>query len=150
MGQFSWIYSDTNKQIINDKRADTYLLVPDPFQKKYGEYIYESCYEGYGKFGNHDVYDLILEWNRGMIPEILRRIRNGTWRGITSEKECTDLQRYHEGKEVTCDLRRLGIAIACHDENNFVLEYPIKITSKPMPYKAAKPSRTDLDQGWKM
>ena len=28
MGQFSWIYSDTHKQLIDNKEADTYLLVP--------------------------------------------------------------------------------------------------------------------------
>ena len=33
MGQFSWIYSDTNKQLIDNRRADTYLLVPPPFQE---------------------------------------------------------------------------------------------------------------------
>ena len=31
MGQFSWIYSDTNKQLVDNKIADTYLLVPKPF-----------------------------------------------------------------------------------------------------------------------
>ena len=45
MGQFSWIYSDTNNQLIDNKPADTYLLVPKPFQKKYGKTIHESCYE---------------------------------------------------------------------------------------------------------
>lgn len=51
MGQFSWIYSDTNKQVVDGKRADTYLLVPEPFQEKYEKYIYEDCYDGYGNFG---------------------------------------------------------------------------------------------------
>lgn len=32
MGQFSWIYSDTDKQLLDDVYADTYLLVPKPFQ----------------------------------------------------------------------------------------------------------------------
>lgn len=87
MGQFSWIYSDTNKQVIDDKRADTYLLVPKPFQKKYGKAIYEDCYDGYGRFGRYDVYDLIPEWNKNMIPEIIRRIKNGNWHCSTSEND---------------------------------------------------------------
>ena len=32
MGQFSWIYSDTNKQLIDNKPADTYLLVQKQIQ----------------------------------------------------------------------------------------------------------------------
>lgn len=71
MGQFSWIYSDTDKQLLDDVYADTYLLVPKPFQEKYGKAIYEKCYDGYGHFGDYDVYDLVLEWNREMIPEII-------------------------------------------------------------------------------
>ena len=67
MGQFSWIYSDTNNQLIDNKPADTYLLVPKPFQKKYGKTIHESCYDGYGRFGNYDVYDLIPEWNNTVL-----------------------------------------------------------------------------------
>ena len=64
MGHFSWIYSDTNKQLVDNKIADTYLLVPKPFQEKYGKAIYEGCYGGYGNFGRYDVYDLIPEWNK--------------------------------------------------------------------------------------
>ena len=50
MGQFSWICSDTNRQLLNDTHADTYLLVPKPFQEKYGKTIYEGYYDGYGRF----------------------------------------------------------------------------------------------------
>ena len=64
MGQFSWIYSDTNKQLLDDIYADTYLLVPKPFQEKYGKAIYEGCYDGYGNFGRYDVYELVALWNR--------------------------------------------------------------------------------------
>ena len=150
MGQFSWIYSDTNKQLIDDKKADTYLLVPKPFQDKYGKAIYEECYEGYGRFGKYDVYDLIPEWNKDMIPEILRRQKNGTWECSMNETDIQNLKNYHEGKPITCELRWLGIIMACYDEDNFALEYPIKITSEPMDYKDASPSKNDPDQGWEM
>ena len=36
MGQFSWLYSDTNKQLVDNKEADAYLLVPEPYQEEYG------------------------------------------------------------------------------------------------------------------
>lgn len=33
MGQFSWIYSDTNRQLKDDVYKDTYLLIPEEFRK---------------------------------------------------------------------------------------------------------------------
>ena len=148
MGQFSWIYSDTNEQLIDNRKADTYLLVPKPFQEKYGKAIYESCYDGYGRFGRYDVYDLIPEWNKDMMPEIIRRIKAGNWKCKTNENDITNLQNYYEGKPITCELRWLGIAMACYDEDNFALEYPIKITTKEIEYENVKPSESDPNQGW--
>lgn len=148
MGQFSWIYSDTNKQLVDNKQADTYLLVPKPFQKKYGKAIYESRYDGYGDFGKYDVYNLIPEWNKEMIPEIIRRSQSGDWYCSISEKDINNLQNYYEEKEISCELRWLGIIMACYDEDNFALKYPIKITTKEMEYEEAKASETDPNQGW--
>ena len=148
MGQFSWIYSDTNRQLIDNKRADTYLLVPPLFQEKYGKAIYESCYDGYGNFGRYDVYDLIPEWNKNMIPEIICRIKNGNWECNTNQRDIDNLQNYYEGKPITCELRWLGIVMACYDEDNFALEYPIKITTREMEYENVKPSESDPNQGW--
>lgn len=79
MGQFSWIYSDTDRQLKDDVYKDTYLLVPEKFQKEYGKAIYEECYDGFGHFGNYDVYELIPEWNKEMIPNIIERIKSGKW-----------------------------------------------------------------------
>ena len=148
MGQFSWIYSDTNKQLVDNKEADAYLLVPKPFQDKYGKAIHETCYDGYGNFGYYDVYDLVLEWNKEMIPEIIRRIQNGTWQGYASENDIINLQAYYEGKEIDCEPRELGIVMACYDEDNASLEYPIKITTQEMEYENALPSEGDPNQGW--
>ena len=152
MGQFSWIYSDTNKQVIDGKIADTYLLVPEPFHEKYGKEIYESCYDGYGHFGEegHDVYVLVAEWNKECIPEILRRIKNGTWRCPTTPSDAANLKAFYEDKPFSCEHRHLGIIMSCYDEDNFALEYPIKITSTPMNYREASPSISDPDQGWEM
>ena len=148
MGQFSWFYSDTNKQVVDDKEADTYLLVPKEFQHKYGKAIHESCYDGYGNFGKYDVYDLIPEWNRECIPEIVRRVKKGNWRCNVSEKDINNFIAYYLGEEIDCELRWLGIMMACYDEDNFALEYPIKITSEPIEYELADASRSDPNQGW--
>ena len=74
MGQFSWIYSDTHKQLLDDVYADTYLLVPKPFQEKYGKAIHEGCYDGYGNFGRYDVYELVALWNRENLPSKTRAL----------------------------------------------------------------------------
>ena len=148
MGQFSWIYSDTCKQLLDDVHADTYLLVPKPFQEKYGKAIYEDCYDGYGRFGGHDVYDLIPEWNKEMIPEIIQKIKNGNWVCSVSERDIMNLQAYYEGKEIECELSFLGIIMACYDEDNAALKYPIKITTKMMEYDEVAPSLGDPNQGW--
>ena len=149
MGQFSWIYSDTNKQLVDNKRADAYLLVPGPFQEKYGKFIYESCYSGYGWIGGFDVYELVCEWNKEMIPELIRRIKNKNWECDVTESDITNLLNYYEEKEITCELRWLGIIMACYDKDNFALKYPIKITAREMEYKNASPSKRDPNQGWK-
>lgn len=148
MGQFSWIYSDTNKQLIDNKMADTYLLVPKPFQDKYGQAIHEECYDGYGHFGGYDVYDLIPEWNKEIIPEIIQRIKNGNWVCDVDERDIENLQAYYEGKEIDCELRWLGIIMACYNKDNAALEYPIKITTREMEYEEIAPSLSDPNQGW--
>lgn len=150
MGQFSWIYSDTRRQVLDNREADTYLLVPKPFQEKYGRAIHETCYNGYGDFGGYDVYDLIPEWNKDMIPEIVRRMKNGTWHSSGSDSDIENLMNYYEGKPLTenYELRYLGIAMACYDEDNAALEYPIKITSMELDYDSVAPSLSDPNQGW--
>ena len=149
MGFFSWIYSDTNKQLMAMEMADTYLLVPEEFQDVYGKYIKEGFYRGYGRFGGYDVYDLIPEWNKEMIPEIIDRMKNNNWKNsCVSEREIKELQNYYEGKEINCELRWLGIIMACDDEDNSELKYPIKITTVPMEYNDVAPSKRDPNQGW--
>lgn len=193
MGQFSWIYSDTNRQLIDDKRADTYLLVPPPFQDKYGKAIYESCYDGYGNFGRYDVYDLVAEWNREFLSESMLRDKprlenygglysfekeNLRKNGLSEEEiEQRDfeqkqyyynmaIKRYNVAIERLNDYRNgltddemlskygedwkriIGIDIACYDEQNASLPYPIKITTREMEYENVKPSETDPNQGW--
>lgn len=61
MGFFSWRTSDTHRSISNAYSSrgalPVYLIAPD------NEKIYESCYEGYGVFGGHDVFALLAQWN---------------------------------------------------------------------------------------
>lgn len=148
MGQFSFLYANTDnkKAMLDDVVADSYLLVPPPFQSKYGKAIKETCYDGYGNFGKYDVYDLIIEWNKDFIPMIIKQ-RNGK---VADGKDMyiNDLMNYYEGKEISVPLRYLGIDIACYDEDNESLPFPIKITSVPCEYDSVGASEGDPNQGW--
>ena len=193
MGQFSWIYSDTNKQVIDNKMADTYLLVPEPFQDKYGKAIHERYYDGYGNFDRYDVYELIAEWNREFLSEDMLvdepKLENygGLYNyekaelrkeGLSEEEiEKKDFEhkeyyynmavkRYEESILRLTDYRNgmtdeemtkkhgedwkryIGIDIACYDEQNKNIPYPIKITSRIMDYDDVAPSKSDPNQGW--
>ena len=148
MGQFSFLYADTDnkKAMLDDVEMDSYLLVPPPFQSKYGKYIKETCYDGYGNMGGYDVYDLIIEWNKDFIPTIIKQ-RNG--KNITGrEMDIANLMAYYEGREISCPLRYLGIDIACYDEDNASLPFPIKIASRPFEYNSMPCSESDPNQGW--
>jgi hypothetical protein len=147
MGYFSWKYSDTNKPVKNCVEQDSYLLVPKPFQKKYGEAIKETCYDGYGRFAGYDIFDLVIEWNKDMIPEVIRKSRIGRWKCRIKEEDIKNLTNYYEGKDIDCELRWLGIILACYDEDNARLDYPIKITSKKFDYDLVEPSKSDPNQG---
>ena len=129
------IYFKKRKKFADSKAYDSIVY----FQEKWNSAFYDL---------SDDVYDLIPEWNKEMIPEIIRRIKDGNWKCSTSENDITNLQNYYEGKHITCELRWLGIVMACYDEDNFALEYPIKITTKEMEYENVRPSESDPNQGW--
>lgn len=173
MGQFSWLYSDNGKQMVDGKTADSYLLVPPPFQKQYGKFIEEECYDGYGHFDRYDVYDLVTEWNRAFLNEEMlikpKREQYGEEKYYQSameyfERSVAVLKKYKSGasdKEMNayCSSigyeygewkRSIGIFIACYDEQNAALPFPIKITSKPMEYDSVGASKGDPDQGWEL
>ena len=61
MGYFSWKTADTQRSISNRDSIrgafTVYLLCPN------GEKIREDNYDGYGRFGGHDVYALLAKWN---------------------------------------------------------------------------------------
>lgn len=147
MGYFSRIYSDTGKNVVIGKIVPTFLLVPPSFQAIHGKSIYELCYKGYGRYGNYDVYELVAQWNKSFIPDMIEKIREGVWEAEVDEQDIADLQAYYEGKPITCEERDIGILMACYDEDNERLPNPIKITSMEMEYDAVPPSKNDPMQG---
>lgn len=76
MGQFSWMYADTMNAKALCEGGTAYVVMPD------GGYIYEDDYDGYGRFGGQDVYDLVADWNRKYLsehPEFLIPSHGGHW-----------------------------------------------------------------------
>jgi len=171
MGQFSWLDCKTGEQVLDNVRRDVYVLVPKEFG---GGHIKETCYDGYGRFGGHDIYELVAEWNRQYLdedhvfphaverykfvqeyqktnPEYKENIKfkAGEFKWFSAYK---NMELDKKGIEYVTDMnfRIIGIDIACYDEDNASLKFPIKITHDPdAVYEDCKPSLSDPDQGWK-
>ena len=159
MGLFSWKWCDRKGRLKVGGSA--YVICPD------GTFIYDGCYDGYGHFGGCDIYDLVVEWNHAHIKRLAENIRSG----IPFEHECdlwhediflayvdsdfdeNAVSKYVRNNYPDCDYlihdwkREIGIYLACYDEDNASLDYPIKIASKPVAYDAVPPSLSDPLQG---
>lgn len=139
MGQFSWLDCKTGEQVLDDVKRDVYVLIPRQFG---GGHIKETCYDGYGHFGDHDIFDLVVDWNR----EHLDCVDPETWVCDWVKTIHEDLKRVDEG---SLEKRHVGITLACYDEDNARLRYPIKITHDvDAVYEWCSPSETDPNQGW--
>lgn len=153
MGQFSWLDCVTNEQILDDVYKDVYLLVPKEFG---GGHIIEHCYDGYGHFGGYDVYDLVANWNRGYldinfeVPYRNEKLKDMYWAEayFNMDNSVEDIEYLF--KDRWFEYRYIGISLACYDEDNEALPFPIKITYDPnVTYESCPPSKEDPNQGWK-
>lgn len=149
MGYFTW----TDARRHPRKRKDGRYVVADRIG--YGGYakvvcpdnteIIEKYYEGYGMFGDHDIYDLVVDWNKNYLKDIFDKMPEDHWgyhfreaaiafqedNLIELRKEIERLIEHGiEGKYIVSEWKRsIGIAIACEDEDNRSLPFPIKITA---------------------
>ena len=92
MGFFSWRTQDTDRSIANNystRKTFTVVMIDNK-----GNKWVEQSYEGYGKFGGKDYYELLAEMN-----------------GFTSDKT---------GDEYTDEARGFGIDIAFKDNGSGV------------------------------
>ena len=139
MGQFSWLdCKDSKRQILDNVFEDVYVLIPKEFG---GGHILETCYNGYGIYGGNDIYELVVDWNSKYL-ETYRKDKSFV---------CNWLQNCESVEEAFMKMkkRNIGISIACYDEDNMKLHYPIKITHDPTAvYEECEPSLADPNQGW--
>jgi len=159
MGMFSWLYADTDRQMIDGKNHNSYLLIPSEFVEEFGSHhIKETCYEGYGIMGAYDVYDLVAYWNKDFIynnPDFVSkavgRIGDANWYEVFCRacpyNDFSSFKKFFE--QYGTELRIVGIDIACYDEDNERIDNPIKIVeSDNLIYQQAYPSKSDPNQGW--
>ena len=94
---------------------------------------------------------MIYKWNKNDTEYYLRGLK----------LQCKKVERllaFKEGKLSDAEMvekfsndykRIIGIDIACYDEQNAKLPYPIKITHNPNAvYEDCNPSLSDPNQGW--
>lgn len=160
MGQFSWISCDEEERILNGVMRDVYVLIPKEFG---GGHIKETCYEGYGVFDSKDIYELVAEWNKDYLDIVFR---HPNWHASLDQFGIREIMEFYmkndekstqsfvdascENAFVKTEWKRLiGIAIACYDEDNMRLAYPIKIAhDESSVYEDFLPSMSDPDQGF--
>ena len=122
----------------------------------YGGYIKVVCpdgtvyeddhYDGYGNIGIHDIYDLVVDWNRTDLADILElRKKHVFYRQLKDIVEKFIRSGYDEVattayvKALVADgkcaeyligdwKRNIGIMLACEDEDNKTLRFPVKVT----------------------
>lgn len=144
MGFFSWITSDTGRSIPSRHSVrptfPVHVLCPD------GGTIEERSYEGYGRFGGHDIHELLVDWNRDCIDEgmvspdssycdervsMIRDMQAGMGDAEMGQRHGRDWKRM------------LGIGIQGR------ARYGIKIVEDPsIPYGEAELSRRCPEQGY--
>ena len=174
MGVFSWCFCDignikrdsfgnpaptARQRLIIGKSA--YALVPE----KFGSNIFEAEYDGYGRFAGKDIYALVADWNREFISEHPEYILNAkeyagdkpkaageySWYPYYADLSLSTEELCRKWREETnCqyrEYRTIGIDLACYDEDNERLRYPIKISRKNACYEQCSASLADPMQG---
>lgn len=110
--------------------------------------IIENYYEGYGEFNGKDVYDLVVDWNKEHLEDIFNNLfqknpnhwgshlktlavcyQNDDKNGMNMEIERLILTEKEQPYFKNEWKRTIGIAIACGEDENKALPFPIKITS---------------------
>lgn len=173
-----WVHSVgcSQTEIIRKPSGSVRLDISFPDGSVHGT---DGGYDGYGHFGpgdTYDVYDMVADWNRKPLsqqPEYLvpqhgknwdeekkawvarqgKKLSEFPWWPYYSDLAMSPEQitaKMHEmaGNNVW-EYRWIGIDIACYDDQNAKLPFPIKIASNlDARYEQLPPSKGDPEQGF--
>ena len=158
MGYFSWLFCDKNNEENLRIGKKGYVLCPN------GTVLEEPCYEGYGDFAGQDIFDLVAAWNRPflaahpefLIPQPSGRaavpIKSFDWYNAYANLALSRDEVVETARKAGSDIleyRWIGIAIACYNEQNAALPFPIKIAEarRERKYSELPTSKADPEQG---
>lgn len=158
--------------VAYDLRYPASVLFPKEFGGKDAQINVER-YEDYGRFGDEDIYCLVADWNREWVskhpdfkmpqsveyerkhPEYpAKKLSEYEWWPFYSDLSLSRNEVVRKWKEAYPDkgcleYRTIGIDIACYDEDNAALPYPVKIARDPdSVYEKCPPSISDPNQGF--
>lgn len=176
MGVFSWLYCDSiHKGKNRALRMGGKAYVPFPADRgangiPAGSILTETSYDCYGNFAGQDIYELVAEWNKEFLTEDnLRKPERSQWdpgeEGETwyqaavkrYEEKVNRLKDYQNNTDEKTMVekygkwwkREIGIDVACYNEQNAALRYPIKICAKRTSvYEEMPASKNDPNQGY--
>lgn len=148
MGYFSWMSADdiTKPILIGSAAA---VLIPEQFG---GGFLFEENYQGYGVFGERDIYGLLTEWNQ---PENHANDKEARFKGIS-------IQSFYEfgGNPIDFKIKIISLSniIPIDDVNDDDLTFDIsfnhdlydKIKNKELTYESlgSRFSLSDPNQGF--
>ena len=139
MGYYTWKLANKNNTVSAGYYRKLYVLCPDD------SFIAEPFYDGYGEFDGHNIFELVVDWNRPYLKDIFAKLQGeadakgeAVWGMQYAEVAIaameSDASAAAKAKEIfksETDIeewkRIVGIAIAC--ENNSELPFPIKIVN---------------------
>ena len=143
MGQFSWVCSDTENELlcfdINTSRLHDYTkkaYVPIPKEFGGGSFKVDNNYDGYGEFfddnGNEvDLYEELAKWNGVAVD------------GGKQQRRSNAIKLYYTPKDES---------ISQYEKGNYnteeTMKYPLKIVENECAYEDAEPCWDDPNQGW--
>lgn len=180
MGQFSWLDCVSGKQIVDDKVKDVYVLIPKEFggghivehcYDGYGHFGGKDIFDLVADWNRnilsekpnfifpHAIYRAKYvsenyKWDSDYSEKIDIQIRNKPWYKYYSDNTLTMtdvVEKCKEDYNKYFEWRFIGIDLACYDEDNEALPFPIKITYDATAiYENCLPSKSDPNQGWEV
>ena len=147
MGIFTWKFADDRRKRLQ-YGGKGYIAMPD------GSFIGTDCYGGYGMFGSHDAYDVVTDLNKPYLDKVFADLEVRHPDGFFgSDLKDIAIAYMNDDEELRKKLleeyddrfgwikpdwkRNIGITIACMEEDNEKLPFPLKIvstTSLKVPY----------------